>query len=501
MSDIMGTLFRFLGESMFNKKCLSILIASFILFGVLVGCNRNVGEKLEDKYPENFYPLEGNRSLSCISAGRSYDPDFVLDSKGYPHVVWEYDQYIYYLKWDGENWVCDDGSIFKSDEWRRWENPANVSRQISQRNEKPSIRLDNSDNPHVVWHTLLRNDDENYWFNIVYIKWDGKNWVCADGSKYNGEDDKSSNPANISRNHKSAGNVKLELDSKGYPHLAWEVGHIGPYSSTDTDVYYVRWNGETWVCADGSIYNPDDMTILNPANLTKNELKSFDISLVLDKDDNPHISWTDQNTENRLDILYVTHNGTDWVTADGSIFNPHMLNANVSNSPSISEESSLVISSRGDPHIAFYDQSFEGWHTVYLHHDGKDWKCGDGSTFENEYLAIENPTVVALYSSSGWGSVLKLDKNNNPNFFWRHFDFDTKIVNPMFIKFDGEKMVTVTGEVFDKFDSESSAIEGFTEVDECKMQLDKNDYPHLLFQNDRSIHYMRWNGREWEVLK
>jgi hypothetical protein len=111
--------------------------------------------------------------------------NLVLDSKSFPHLVWESDPWrranIYYAKWNGSNWVTVEGEEPDTENFDDGIDDADYHGYFS------SFALDSNDNPHVIWCISQQiADDLNVYIGnidrLVYARWNGKNWVCVDGS-------------------------------------------------------------------------------------------------------------------------------------------------------------------------------------------------------------------------------------------------------------------------------------------------------------------------------
>jgi len=316
----------------------------------------------------------GRESINISNTiGSSYRASFRLNSSGNPHIAWKdytpgnYD--IYYLKWNGTVWVDADGSGQEST------NILNTSNDSFH----PSLCLDNSGNPHIAWF-----DDISGNRDIYYLKWNGIAWVDADGS---GQES-----INISTNTGNSRNPYLCLDSLGNPHIAWEDSSSGNY-----DIYYLKWNGAAWVDVDGS--GKESIDILNSNGDSKNA------SLWLDSSDNPHIAW-DRYFPGDHNIYYLKWNGTEWVDADGS----GKESIDISNNRGRSAKPSLCLDRLGNPRIAWEDNSSGNYDIYYLKWNGTAWVDVDGSG--KEAINVSNTSGGARVSS------LYLDSSGNPHIAW-----------------------------------------------------------------------------------
>ncbi|MBA7535591.1 hypothetical protein ES705_27849 [subsurface metagenome] len=210
------------------------------------------------------------------NTGNSGWPFLCLDSSGNPHIAWEDTssgtEQIYYLEWNGTQWVDADGSSGKEG--------INISNTGSA--YRPSLCLDNSGNPHIAWKNFASGD-----YDIYYLKWNGTEWVDADGT--------GKGSMNILDNNGNSGEPSLYLDnSSGDPHIAWHDDTLG-----NNEIYYLKWNGTEWVDGDSSGQGS--------INISKNSGYSGYASLYLDSSGNPHIAWQD-DTPGNYDIYYLKWN-------------------------------------------------------------------------------------------------------------------------------------------------------------------------------------------------
>jgi len=219
----------------------------------------------------------GQESIN-VSSNTEYSgyPSLFLDSSGNPHIAWYDDTSgnndIYYLKWNGVAWVDADGSGQES---------INISNNGGD-SLTPSLYLDIGDNPHIAWKDYASRN-----YEIYYLKWNGIEWVDADGS---GQES-----INISNTSGDSGNPSLYLDSSGNPHIAWSDASLGKH-----EIYYLKWNGAVWVDVDGSGQESE-----NVSNTSGDSRKP---TLYLDTFGNPHMAWANSTPSGNYDIYYLQWN-------------------------------------------------------------------------------------------------------------------------------------------------------------------------------------------------
>jgi len=318
----------------------------------------------------------------------------------------------------------------------------------------PSICLDSSGNPHIAWHDFDLTLGNN---EIYYLKWNGTAWVDADGS---GQES-----INISNTAKSSYYPSLCIDSLGNPHIAWK-----DYISGDNfDIYYLKWNGKAWVDADGSGRES--------INMSNNSGYSGYPSLSLDSSGSPHIAWMD-DTSGNSEIYYLKWNGTAWVDADGS----GQESINVSNRNEDSRNPSLCLDSLGNPHIA-WDQSGTGNYEIYyLKWNGTAWVDADGSGQES--INVSNNAGDSGYPS------LCLDSLDNPYIAWFDHTLGRQIY---YLKWNGKAWVDVDGSGQESINMSNTG--GDSRVP--SLYLDSSGNPHIAWRDNTSgnyeIYYLKWN--------
>jgi hypothetical protein len=410
------------------------------------------------------------------------NPCLALDSSGNPHIAWRIDSYenreILYVHWNGSDWVSADGTVYNT---VAEPNPANVSGKRGT-SWQPSLALDSLGNPHIAWEDWGFG---KYNHEILYVHWNGSNWVCADDSVY----DPSKGNANVSRNSGRSHHPALAIDSSGNPHIAWEddvsYGWENDVSYGIDQIFYTHWNGSDWVCADGSVYDP----LTGNANVSRNSDKSYCTFLALDSSDNPHIAWSDWSYGN-IEIIYTRLNGSDWVCADGSVYDPLTGNANLSRNSDESSNPFLAIDSSGNPHIAWHDESYESDDMLYTHWNGNDWVCADGTVFDP--VADPNPANVSWSNGSYGKHSLALDSSGNPHIAW----YDWNYHDILYIRWNSSDWVCVDGTLYDSVIGNSNVSSNGNSFN-LSFALDSSGYPHISWEDEsyenEVIYYIHWD--------
>ncbi|MEK7123768.1 MAG: hypothetical protein AAB851_02645, partial [Patescibacteria group bacterium] len=165
------------------------------------------------------------------------------------------------------NWDTAAGNAKLPNTWTKMNGTVgydNISNNSST-SQNYQFQINSSNYPFVVWADWTTGAGD-----IYFSKWNGTNWVKADGTTL-GYD-------NISNNSGTSNNPKIQLDSTGNPFVIWEDGTTGGY-----DIYFTKWNGSNWTKADGATVGFD--------NLSNDAYSSLSPQFQLDSTNKPFVAW------------------------------------------------------------------------------------------------------------------------------------------------------------------------------------------------------------------
>jgi Copper amine oxidase N-terminal domain len=172
-----------------------------------------------------YYWLFPGTAIVSSNSGSSIFSSLALDSNDNPHITWQdgttANPEVFYAHWSGTNWKCANG-----DDYDVTPASANVSNN-SDWSRKPSFVLDSNENPHITWHDYTL---ENY--EILYVRWSGNNWECANGDNYT----ITPASANVSNNSLNSENLSLVLDNSDNPHMIWQDRTTG-----NPEIFYIHY--------------------------------------------------------------------------------------------------------------------------------------------------------------------------------------------------------------------------------------------------------------------
>lgn len=129
----------------------------------VIWSNYNAGQT--DIFYRKFNGIEWSPiDTAIITPYYSANIDMQIDSQDNIHIVWRDNAYtaedIFYSKYDGES----------------WSSPQNISQISALTSDYPSLAIDTSDNPHVVWRQSLGGQFSEIYYNFF----DGDNWNEAE---------------------------------------------------------------------------------------------------------------------------------------------------------------------------------------------------------------------------------------------------------------------------------------------------------------------------------
>ena len=175
-----------------------------------------------------------------------------------------------------------------------------------------SLALDSAGRPHIT----------HYEYSLQHLYYDGSAWQSERVDSYGGAYGEYNS---------------LAIDSADHPHVA--------YTKTGTNVTLLK-----YAYYDGSAWHKETVD-----GLGDEDVGSF-VSLALDADDHPHISYQDVTNYN---LRYAYHDGSAWhITV-------------VDSGTETGYFTSIAVDSAGHPHIAYYDHGESK--VRYASYDGSAW--------------------------------------------------------------------------------------------------------------------------------
>jgi len=282
-----------------------------------------------------------------------YQTASAIDKDGNHHIIHsDSNDDVRYTRWDGAAWVKADGTA--GYDTFSPTNPAQLG-----------IDIDLDGNAHLIWHDVVGKGS----VNLVYTRWDGSNWVEADGTT--GQETVDSTTADDFLD------IKVDLNTKRAK-IAYSDG---------TDLFYIQWNGSSWTKADNSTAGPEE------PDTSGNTFGKP--SLALDFNNAPHIAYKDVTANS---VIHIKYTGGSWTKSTA-------VSADTPESPSID------IDDNDDPHIAYIDSSNS--RLRYTRFVSGSWREADGTTVGNSLVSNDANSQVPKLKVFQYSGRIVSDTNSS----------------------------------------------------------------------------------------
>ncbi len=178
------------------------------------------------------------------NTGASTRPIMKLDSRGFPHIVWQdfttsdfNNREVFYTMWNGTRWCQLDGVTAGY---------SNVSNTTGTFSEYIDMALDAQDRPHFVW---IENWTDaafpwNAHYQVIYTRWNGATLTNADGLTPGLE------ILTAAYNDRNRFSIPRMIMFGDMPHVTF--ANIATFAGTQQGAYFTKWNGTSWVRMDGT---------------------------------------------------------------------------------------------------------------------------------------------------------------------------------------------------------------------------------------------------------
>ena len=282
-----------------------------------------------DSCPESPLPTWSNQSvetmLNCETCGQT-GMDVKFDSQNNTHVVYsgtnqdspnEHNEgemsFLKYAIHDGHNWNSSYVSLVTETDYDEAGGTDFEGELIDTYTERPLLRLDSNDLPHIVYYTYSANSDENdYIQNLRYATYQ----EIEIGAGYNWQ------KSTIAQRNVSECNTDewmcndiagFELDSNNQPHIVYSslklVGSNSNFSFQSTLDYAVSDDWVSWETT--RIYTADDVSgtfsdVIIDASMTLDSQEQVNIIALI-----PGPDYLENKENISFEIIYIKYDGED----------------------------------------------------------------------------------------------------------------------------------------------------------------------------------------------
>lgn len=281
-------------------------------------------------------------------------------------------------------------------------------------------------------HPRISYSDQS---SIRFASWDASKW----------------NTEIVEENIHLGGYQSHDLDSRGFPHIA--------YYNTREGMKYARWDGMDWVI-----------------EVIDSEVEYGTASLAIDASDHPHISY---HFNNDSSLRYMFWDGSNW-------------SIEIVDSPISKYTLSMALDSSGLPHISYCASVVYGGlpRLHYAKWNGTAWSIEVPDP--NTRACHDKPTSIALDSkdlphisyTDDANENLKYANWNGSAWVIHTVDAQGRIGDPTSIAIDrGDNphiaYPSTTGLWYARWDGENWNIERVVSASFPSLAIDRNDSPHI----------------------
>ena len=232
----------------------------------------------------------------------------------------------------------------------------------------------------------------------------------------------------------------LVIDSKDNPNLL---------CFNNNEFCYAKWTGNKWIIKTIDI---------------KNDLSTYEF-LALDSNDNPHISYFEDNNKR---LKYARWNGESW---EDEIVDLKDYLVSIS---------SLVLDPNGNPHICYYNRSAARYGNLKY-----------ATKIENKWIT----ETIDSGDNVGDNPYIILDTNLKPIIYY--YDYNNNCLK--MARYNGIDWVIQRFESINGLSREDTYVSAFIYY---SLSIDASFNPHICYKNksNNTLNYAKWTGKHWNII-
>ncbi len=358
------------------------------------------------------------------------------------------------------------------------------------------MKLDVNNYPCIVWQDSSDPRDSSTApraglpvanTHMYFVRWNGSNWVCQDGTVYNPTAAFPNTAAQVPtpNNIWAPSHPRLSLDSRGDPHIvfdAWRTASGGNY-----DIHFVHWDpvGVKWINNTGGSPSAQSFVYAQSTN-------SYYPQIEMDTSDNAIIAWLEETSSgsNQYRILVCripnSLGGETDLLGGNNIASYQITRASNSR---LGTTFSMALDTSNRPGIAFENGNPAEIH--FVRWNGAGWRDVSNNVYTTGSATSNVSNTAAGDSSTPW---LKFETStNDPRITWNEIR-----ANPVnTICYLGRSTANnrwelVNGTAYNSGTLNAAVVSG-TPGGRPTLDLDRNNRPCIAFYGG----FMRWNGAAW----
>jgi len=340
---------------------------------------------------------------------------------------------------------------------------------------RPAIGVDSDDMVHIIWHDERWDDSSEIAYTKLDPSQDDQDGGAADEAAITVVDD--TRLTDLLKDYQRA--PRMAVDSKDNIHIVWEDGD----SSSGGNIYYMQ------IDRDGNELVAE--TVIRPTS-SHYRVERASPDVAVDSNDNPHITWNDDEDTSGDETYYMMLNGGDGSTLiDATLITP--------DDGESSKGQSILVDGEDKVHIIWKDQLGDGQAVYYTKLDpGLDTQDGDAADplvitlIDDKAVSTDAAgyRVKRIGSAIACGRYIHLSwwEQNTEDLYYMVLDTDG---NPVVT----ERALTTTGSVTTSKGGSMAAAWMVPYLD-----VDSNGKAHITWVDDRDdasfveVYYTSYEG-------
>lgn len=358
------------------------------------------------------------------------------------------------------------------------------------------MKLDSNNYPCIVWQdngdprdatAVPKAGLPTFNTHLYFVRWNGANWVCQNGTVYNPTAAYPNTNAMIpvpTINFWNPQHPRLALDSNDAPHIVFDAWRN--ISGGNYDIHFVQWDTGTarWIDRSGNLPT-------NQCYIYAQSPNSYYPQIEMDSSNNAIVTWFEELIlgigQYRIFTCRIPGTlGTETDLQGGSNISSYTITRSATSR--IGTTFSMSLDSNNRPGIAFENGNPAEIH--FVRWNGSSWRDIYGNTYTTGSATSNVTNTGSGDSSTPW---LKFDSSNNPRITWN--EIRPNPVNTIcYLGWSSTngRWETVTGASYNAASLNASVLAG-TMGGKPAMDLDRNYRPCIAFYGG----FMRWNGASW----
>lgn len=357
------------------------------------------------------------------------------------------------------------------------------------------MKLDANNYPCIVWQdgsdprdpsTAPRAGLPVVNTHMYFVRWNGSNWVCQDGSVYNPTAAFPNTAAQVPtpNNVWAPSHPRLALDRRGDPHIVYDAWR--PSSGGNYDIHFVHWDpvGIKWINNTGGSPTAQAFVYAQSTN-------SYYPQIQMNNTDDAIITWFEETSSGSGQYSIFTCRIPGSLGGETDLLGGNNIASypiTRTNGSRIGRTFCMTLDTNYRPCIAFENNNpaevhFVRWNGV------SSWRDISGNLYSTGSAGSNVTNTAAGDSSTPW---LCIDQStNNPKITWNEIRLPGPTNTICYLGWNSgtARWELANGTAYSSGTLNAALVTGTLP----SMDLERNNRPCIAFNGG----FMRWNGASW----